>query len=75
VESNPTNNLPDIQNESIPEIHEDQEIKSLNPIIKLNLNNRKFFQNISEYQLFCVNSLPRTYYKIWSSASVSSNIV
>ena len=50
-------------------------LKSFNPIIKLNLNNRKFFQNISEYQLFCVNSLPRTYYKIWSSASVSSKIV
>ena len=84
VESNPNLKLPssgifrnlrNIHNEIISEIHKDQEIKSFNPIIKLNLNNRKFFQNISEYQLFCVNSLPRRYYKIWSSASVSSKIV
>ena len=71
VASKPTNNSPEIQDESIPENQKNTEIIFSSPIIKLSLNNRKFFRNISEYQLFCVNSLPKTYENIWSSAWVS----
>ena len=70
VASKSTINLPKIQNEIIPENQKNTEIKSSSHIIKLNLLNRKFFRNISEYQLFCVNSLPKTYEKIWSSSRV-----
>ena len=75
VASKPTNNSPEIQDESIPENQKNTEIIFSSPIIKLSLNNRKFFRNISEYQLFCVNSLPKTYENIWSSAWVSSTLI
>ena len=75
VASKPTNNSPEIQDEFIPENQKNTEIIFSSPIIKLSLNNRKFFRNISEYQLFCVNSLPKTYENIWSSAWVSSTLI
>jgi hypothetical protein len=70
VASKSTKNSPIIQNQIIPENKKNTEIKSSSHIIKLNLHYRKFIRNISEYQLFCVNSLPKTYEKIWSSSRV-----
>lgn len=44
--------------------------KSLNPIVHMNLKNKFFIQNITENQMFCIDRLPKTFEKIWSSASV-----
>lgn len=49
--------------------------KSLNPIVHMNLKNKFFIQNITETQMFCIDRLPKTFEKIWSSASVIKKII
>lgn len=44
--------------------------KSPNPIVHMNLKNKFYIQNITDTQLFCIDQLPKTIEKIWSSASV-----
>jgi len=40
-------------------------------IVNLNQRSKHFHQNITQYQLFCVDMIPKTCDKMWSSASVS----
>ena len=49
--------------------------KTPNPIFHMNLENKFFNQNITDTQLFCIDQLPKTIEKIWSSASVITSLL
>ena len=51
--------------------HRTSQTSDQNSIINLNTTNKHFLLNVSNYQIFFVHALPKTYEKIWSTALVS----
>ena len=51
--------------------HRTSQTGDQNSIINLDTTNKHFLMNVSNYQIFFVNALPKTYEKIWSTALVS----